>query len=847
MNRFDNPSARIVGTSGVWHDPLRKPDGAGRRGIDMKLWTILAATTMFAAIPQADAQNATGTPAFRVPIGTSGSVSSAPPVYAWMQTVGTCSNACGDGTRPTTYQCQDVNAYDFSGGGYGAPEPNAACSAAGPMPASTSANCTNYSGCSYDWVNPAVSVTRIAKPNPSGGTFPIGAVDACSYARRTFSPICQRAGSPTVTMPAGDHAFCRNDMPDYAAVAAGDPDALGYDRTNDQTTACVQGARDYDWKASDWTVKAPTAPATQTCSDGREQTRTVDCVLKFNGSIADPSQCSGITKPATTGTSTGVYSGCTNAWETGTYGSWSSGCSTSATHTRTVLCRRSDGKAVADSECTAARPASSETGSNLVSCGYEWTTPTEWVSASKCSTNTTQTRTTTCKRSDGATVADGMCPAASKPSLYQAGQTDLTACTYAPRDMGKSTCTNNQQDQYWDCTRSDGTTGFPASFCGKTNPQPVGCVSPPVYTYTPRKTSETACANSQKQVYWDCTRNDGQTGFPASQCGKASPETQGCTMAYTWNWAVGPWSGYNSTCSANASQTRSVSCVRSDGAVDGDQNCNAAARPPSGETAAIYSGCGYQTEAISNYTSCGSNGTQTRQVQCRRSDGTVVANSYCNSSGVQTQSCTYTPTYGNTCDGGTAIGEYGDWYGNGSHTGVSWAGDISSCNAHGGNCVQANNSRTNNDEQGGDQGNNTIYTCYKDSAGLKNGWCQPNTNGGCAPSAEFKKPPQWEFVYSAMCVGGQEIANGGSFWSGGYQSPYGPNAPEKGLTTVDQCQALGGNCFQKYTEEHSEYGTYETRQMGYRCFKGSTDAHYDANYYNWDMFGYSLQEAAIYR
>src|SRR3546814_9843855 len=49
-------------------------------------------------------------------------------------------------------------------------------------------------------------------------------------------------------------------------------------------------------------------------------------------------------------------------WVEGAWGPWSSTCSTMAVHTRAVTCKRKfDGTLVADSECPAPKPATSET------------------------------------------------------------------------------------------------------------------------------------------------------------------------------------------------------------------------------------------------------------------------------------------------------------------------------------------------------------------------------------------------------------------------------------------------------------------------------------------------------
>jgi hypothetical protein len=694
-------------------------------------------SALFMAAP-AMAQVA-GTPAFRVPMGSNGSASSAPATFAWVQSVGTCSNACGDGTRTATYQCQNVSDYDFSGSGYGAPESDASCSAAGGKPTAQTAACTNYAGCSYDWVKPPVATTIIEKPDPAGGTFPAGAVADCSYAKRVFSPFCQRTGANPVQMPAGDHAFCRFDTPDYDDVAANRTDALGYDRTTEIKSACTAGSRDYGWKTGAW------VPGTATCSATNTETRSVQCVLKFNGSSATDAMCAGIAKPAATQPGTANYSSCSYVWKTGEYGSWNNTCSQTATHVRSVVCRRSDGTDVADSSCSnvGAKPATSESGANYVGCSYSWTTPTAWTPAQGCSANLAQTRSTTCQRSDGTGVAESSCSAGSKPATSQT-VANYDTCTYAPRDQGASTCTaQGSQQQYWDCTRSDGATGYPASYCGKTNPETRSCTPskspytardrgygacdasgqrphywdctgfdgstgnpaancghsnpemeacsftavnggttacnasgqqtttwscrgnqdgqtyPATYcghqasevtscaapvSYSPRDRGQSACqSNNTLQQYWDCQGTDGQI-YPANYCGKTNPETRGCTYVppVSYAWQAAGWSAYGSNCSDSATRTRAVWCQNNSGATVADANCGGG-RPTDTESTGVYSGCTYASSDSGAPSAC-TNGTQTVPLQCRRSDGVVVANSNCGTGTTRTQSCSSLPT-----------------------------------------------------------------------------------------------------------------------------------------------------------------------------------------------------------
>ena len=160
----------------------------------------LLAASMLATVGTpfaAAAQTAQGTPAFRVPIGSSTTTSSVPPVYAWMQSVSECSSTCGSGTRSTDYQCQNASDFDYSGAGYGAPEADALCTAsAGPKPASSTSSCTNYSACSYDWVRP--TPTQVAQANGADQAGRVG----CGWVHETFSPYCQRTeGDPTSSSP----------------------------------------------------------------------------------------------------------------------------------------------------------------------------------------------------------------------------------------------------------------------------------------------------------------------------------------------------------------------------------------------------------------------------------------------------------------------------------------------------------------------------------------------------------------------------------------------------------------------------------------------------------------------
>lgn len=800
---------------------------------DMRLKKILIATTMLAFAAPAAAQDGKGVPAFRVPIGGTTNTAAGPAVYAWMQNVGTCSEACGTGTRTTTYQCQDTNDYDFGGSGYGAPEPDASCSSVGTKPNSSSTSCTNYSGCSYTWVKPAPVVTRIAKPNPPGSDYAVGAVDDCSYAKRTFSPYCQRNGPPNVQLPSQDYAFCKNDTPNYNQVAAGDPDARGYDRTTDVSTACIPGGRDNAWKTGDW--RAPSS----TCSSAPTHDRTVSCFRKFNGATLTEADCAGVAKPATSETMTPIYTSCSYAWETGTYSSWNAGCSSTATRTRSVVCRRSDGQAVADASCTGTKPAASETGPNYESCSYAWTTPSDanWTPAKGCSANLAQTNTTSCRRSDGTTVADTSCTASSRPATSRT-VANYDTCTYTPRDQGATTCTaQGSQQQYWDCTRSDGATGYPANFCGKTNPETRTC-TPSKSPYTPRDRGYGPCdSNGQRPHYWECTGFDGSTGNPANLCGHTNPEMESCSFT-----AV---NGGTTACSAAGQQTTTWSCR-------GNQD---------GQTyPATY--CGHQASEVTScaapvsysprdrgQSACQSNNTRQQYWDCQGTDGQIYPANYCGKTNPETQGCSYVAPityawqaggwsgYNSTCSdsatrtrsvycqasNGQVVADAN--CGGGRPTSSETTGVYSSC---GYTSSQTAITACNGTSQ------TVQYRCTRsDSANVANSYCgtgdtgtQACSNNLSCDNAPASPPNTGTPIYGC---GGTTIG----YYSVSQRSGEGAGGRAVGdarFYDASYCQSRGGTCWVMNRRTHSEYGVYETYDTDVTCTTGS--AYYAASFVN---------------
>src|SRR5690606_6498453 len=140
-----------------------------------------------------------------------------------------------------------------------------------------------------------------------------------------------------------------------------------------------------------------------------KRTRTAEC-LRSDGTVVANSECTsrGVSLSATSETEA-RYGSCTYSAEFGSWSGWTSDCSSTATRTRSVQCRRSDGTVVADSECSSrgfSLTPVSETSARYGSCTYSAVNPTAWSAwASGCSTSTTRTRTFQCRRSNGDIVA----------------------------------------------------------------------------------------------------------------------------------------------------------------------------------------------------------------------------------------------------------------------------------------------------------------------------------------------------------------------------------------------------------------------------------------------------------
>jgi hypothetical protein len=505
---------------------------------------------MTALSGQASAQ---AVPSFRVPMGSEPTNTNVAATYDWLSQIGTCSTTCGTGTRTTSYQCQNVADYDYAGAGYGMPEPESACvSTVGSRPADSSSSCTVYSGCGYDWVKPPASQDPVPlESNPKGR---IG----CGFIHQKFTPFCQRSGGgDTLQMAAGDHRFCSADRPDYNDVAAGVPDALGYDRNVVQTGVCAP--QDHDW------IQGGFGTWSSDCSTNATRTQVVSCKRRFDGktyaTAAEEDYACGGTRPNATETSA-RYGSCSYSYAYSEWSAWSSSCDTNAKRTRNATCMRSNdgGEAVAESSCSAAgvtKQGVSETSPQYDSCTYEFKTAAWGAFNSGCSTSAVRTRDVWCQRSNNDRVDNGECT-----------------------DRGQAMpATTEAAAQYGSCSYSWEQGGF-GSWSS-------GCANAATRTQSVR-----------------CKRDlDGATAADTSCSGAKPPFSQTAGEYSSCSYKAGGtptgWSGWNDGCSTNATRTRQYQCIRSNdgGQIVPDGEClGRGVGLTETQTGEHYGSCSYRLE-----------------------------------------------------------------------------------------------------------------------------------------------------------------------------------------------------------------------------------------------------------
>lgn len=500
-------------------------------------------------------------------------------------------------------------------------------------------------------------------------------ISSCTYAWKTgefVDPGASCTRSETQTRDVTCHRSLNDELADDASCNPAQRP------TNTQTVADYESC---SFSAVQWTEWTPSA----TCSASAMKTRTAKCQRSNDGGeIVDDAQCQASGVALTETIAEANYSSC--GYEAVNWGNdqWSSTCSTNATITQTAQCRRSDGTIVDGGECTSRGVSLTRqiTGQqNLSSCTYSagadgWS---DWNS--HCSQTATRSRYVWCRRSDGVDVAASECNSRGMDlyAMYPPSETAevYDQCGYTASNT-QTSCSNGTQTVNWTCTRNQTGQQVAQSFCGTPAQSSQACSSYRWVTggWGGFQGCQPNNLNSQyRDVY--CEQNNGgnlsrvDDGF----CGGGKPtnvNSQGCEYYSYYVGGGWGWSDWNSHCSNNAYREQGHSCIRNpDGYADNNYQSNQCTargmQTWDREWAAVYDGCTY-TASYGGWSQC-SGGQQTRSMtQCTRSfDGASVAGEECVNRGqpwTQSQGCTVAPRcqiYYNTgsCTGNPSVsGQY---------------------------------------------------------------------------------------------------------------------------------------------------------------------------------------------
>jgi parallel beta-helix repeat protein len=208
----------------------------------------------------------------------------------------------------------------------------------------------------------------------------------------------------------------------------------------------------YSWESSLWSICSATE-----CGTSGTQTRTVTC-KKNSNIVANDSFCVD-PKPETSQIcfapkcSPPPLPTYTYSWVVGTWSACSAtACGTQGVQTRSVICKRDDGVSMADSYCVTVKPAASQPCAAAAcpppppSYVYSWAV-SSWgsCSATACGTQGVQSRTVTCKRDDGVSVADSYCTTA-KPLASQSCSAVACSGAFTPPVRNRGIASVNVKD-----------------------------------------------------------------------------------------------------------------------------------------------------------------------------------------------------------------------------------------------------------------------------------------------------------------------------------------------------------------------------------------------------------------
>ena len=353
-----------------------------------------------------------------------------------------------------------------------------------------------------------------------------------------------------------------------------------------------------------------------------EERRDVQCVV--NERPVGDSYCRDVGPKPEESKQSFIDTGCSYDWYQGQWQDPGPSCSNAEGQERVVECRRSyDDVKVSDSLCSGTKPDTARTVVDHSTCTYSWNSTDPFADPGQnCTATEEWTRDVFCERDlDKVQVADGQC-GGSKPATVDVRE-DYSSCSYS-----------------W---KSDETFTDPGDSC----------------------TSE----ENQTRAVW-CERDlDGNVEQDAKCNGATRPAASQTVEDFSgcdYEWKTGAWQDPGASCTSTERQTRSVTCLRSDGTTV-TEGCDVSERPAASQDVADYSSCSYSwiEGGFGAWTStCSNSATRSQTVNCRRSDGTIMTGSQeslCSGTKpAQTEgptgiysTCGYTANYGSwsACDG----------------------------------------------------------------------------------------------------------------------------------------------------------------------------------------------------
>lgn len=446
-------------------------------------------------------------------------------------------------------------------------------------------------------------------PQPAPNTIENGA----NYANCEFKWVSRAWGSPTPACSTEATRFRTN----YCVNANGTEvprtfcDGLAEPATSEEVEN-LEGCQ-YEWKTT------PFSEWSSTCSDDARRTRLVTCE-RTDGTVVSSDKCSGEMPGFAEAAS--ITTGCTYGWSVGEWQTTDT-CSENSTRIRAVFCSRSDGKTVDDNFCNNAdRPDDLEEISDVSGCVYTWEANnwSEW--SGTCTEAAVRSRTAQCKRSDDTIVDAGLCDPRDMPVLQDVGPV-YTGCEleWAVGEWTEfsSQCSSaSRRTREVGCyqIRPGGPTGVRREECISLGEAPIGTEIKGIYTgcenewsYGPWGWEGVADATSStcsldalqtREAVCNARLSDGTiTAVPDENCTEPKEPTErvkGSVAGCDYDWVIGDWTPWSSTCSASASRSRTVQCVRRDGndtVVDGNLcvASNGGSIPENGQTGPNVTDC----------------------------------------------------------------------------------------------------------------------------------------------------------------------------------------------------------------------------------------------------------------